>query len=347
MRTVPHSVSDPTSLDPRDETSWLRLLALALDSATNGIVIASNTPNLPIVYCNAAFEQLTGYPKAEILGRNCRFLQGQETDPKAREQMRAAFAAHHPIDLVILNYHKDGTPFWNALNIGPLRHEEGQVTHFIGVQTDVTERVHTQRQLEEQALTDALTGLPNRAHFLRELGRAATDPAAQGGFAVGFINLDGFKAINDTLGHEAGDALLIQVGAAPQACGARRGPGGSPGGRRVCDAAAGRRDRRGAQYRGPADAGGLPDRLRVAGRPGLDAGESGICTARPGRDLHRHVGTRRRVHVHRQTRWQEQLCYWHGCQRLSAVSRAQAEQAALDRAKLWFARYKAELISRI
>ena len=212
MRTVPHSVPDPASPDPRDETSWLRLLALALDSATNGIVIASNTPDLPIVYCNPAFEQLTGYPEAEILGRNCRFLQGQETDPKAREQMRAAFAAHQPIDLVILNYHKDGTPFWNALNIGPLRHEEGQVTHFIGVQTDVTERVHTQRQLEEQALTDALTGLPNRAHFLRELERAATDPAAQGGFAVGFIDLNGFKAINDTLGHEAGDALLIQVG---------------------------------------------------------------------------------------------------------------------------------------
>jgi len=212
MRTALQSVPYTDYLELKDETSWLRLLALALDSATNGIVIASNTPDLPIVYCNPGFEQLTGYSKPEILGRNCRFLQGEETDAGARDRMRAAFAAYEPIDLVILNYKKDGTPFWNALDIGPLRHAGGQVTHFIGIQTDVTRRVHTQRQLEEQALTDPLTGLPNRAHFMRELGRAATDPALQGGFAVGFIDLDGFKGINDTLGHEAGDALLTQVG---------------------------------------------------------------------------------------------------------------------------------------
>ncbi|AZI44070.1 diguanylate cyclase [Deinococcus psychrotolerans] len=212
MKPALPSIPYTAYLDPKDETSWLRLLAFALDSATNGIVISLNTPELPIVYCNAAFRQLTGYSNEEILGHNCRFLQGEDTDPKARAQMRTAFAAGEPVDLVILNYKKDGTPFWNALNIGPLRHEEGQVTHFIGVQTDVTERVQTQRQLEAQVLTDALTGLPNRAHFMRELERAATDPVAQGKFAVGFIDLDGFKNINDTLGHDAGDALLIQVG---------------------------------------------------------------------------------------------------------------------------------------
>jgi len=209
MRTVFQSVPYTAYLDPKDETSWLRLLALALNSATNGVLITLNTLDLPIVYCNAAFEKLTGYSNEEILGRNCRFLQGEGTDPKAREQMRAAFAAGESIDLVILNYKKDGTPFWNALNIGPLRHEEGQVTHFIGVQTDVTE--HTRRQLEEQDLTDALTGLPNRAHFMRKLERAASDPAAHGKFGVGFVDLDGFKEINDSLGHEAGDALLTQV----------------------------------------------------------------------------------------------------------------------------------------
>lgn len=207
----------PESLDGSDELAWLRLLGQALDSTTNGIVLVSNTPGRPILYCNDAFERLTGYARAEILGRNCRFLQGDDTDPEAVRRMRAAFEAGEAIDLVIRNYRRDGTAFWNALNIGPLRSRDGVVTHFVGIQTDVTERMVLQRQLEEQVLRDPLTGLPNRTHFMRDLERDAAQLKSQGRFAVAFIDLDGFKTVNDILGHAVGDALLQQVGERLQA----------------------------------------------------------------------------------------------------------------------------------
>jgi diguanylate cyclase (GGDEF)-like protein/PAS domain S-box-containing protein len=189
------------------------MLVAALTSATNGITISANVEGRPIVYCNPAFERLTGYTLSEIVGHNCRFLQGEGTDPEAIQQMRAAFDAGAAIDLVVLNYKKGGTPFWNALNIGPIHNAQGALTHFIGVQTDVTERIDLQRHLEHRAFTDVLTGLPNRAQFMHELERELGLVDRQGHVALGFVDLDGFKSINDRYGHQAGDELLIQVAA--------------------------------------------------------------------------------------------------------------------------------------
>lgn len=202
-----------TDLLPSDQPAWWMMLVAALTSATNGIVVSANIEGRPIVYCNPAFERLTGYTLSEIVGHNCRFLQGEGTDPDAIHQMRTAFDAGAPIDLVILNYKKGGTPFWNALNIGPIHNAQGTLTHFIGVQTDMTERIDLQRQLEHRAFTDVLTGLPNRAQLMLELERELALIDRQGRVALGFVDLDGFKSINDRYGHQAGDELLVQVGA--------------------------------------------------------------------------------------------------------------------------------------
>lgn len=200
-------------LIPSNLPAWWSMLVAALTSATNGITISANVEGRPIVYCNPAFEHLTGYTLSEIVGHNCRFLQGEGTDPEAIQQMRTAFDAGAPIDLVVLNYKKDGTPFWNALNIGPIHNAQGALTHFIGVQTDVTARIDRQRQLEHRAFTDVLTGLPNRAQFMQELECELSLVNRQGHVALGFVDLDGFKSINDGYGHQAGDELLIQVAA--------------------------------------------------------------------------------------------------------------------------------------
>ncbi|NTF46660.1 histidine kinase [Rhizobium sp. AC27/96] len=110
----------------------------------------------PIVFCNTAFQLLTGYDQLEILGKNCRFLQGPETDAGAVAQIRSAIADGESISVEVLNYRKDGSKFWNALYLSPVRNDEGQIQFFFASQLDVskhvdaTDRVHEQKLLVEE-----------------------------------------------------------------------------------------------------------------------------------------------------------------------------------------------------
>ena len=109
-----------------------------------------NQDDAPIVFANRAFRDLTGYPDEEILGRNCRFLQGRDTDPAAVARIRAALESEDVIVTELLNYRKDGTPFWNALHIGQIYDSAGALIYFFGSQWDVT-NVHTARADERHA----------------------------------------------------------------------------------------------------------------------------------------------------------------------------------------------------
>lgn len=130
---------------------WLLLKERALESTSEGVVISDCTEaGMPVIYVNRAFTTITGYSSDEVLGRNCRFLQGSETDPAARQAIRHAIVHQHPCKVEILNYRKDGRAFWNELSITPVRDEFGETTHFIGIQRDVT-----RRRLAEQSLRQA------------------------------------------------------------------------------------------------------------------------------------------------------------------------------------------------
>lgn len=143
-------------VDGSDELSGplratLDLYERAIAASSCGIVIASmQHRDRPLIYCNQAFEHMTGYGRQEVLGRNCRFLQGPETDPQTVERIRQAVKAEQPCEVVLLNYRKDGTPFWNNLAISPVHDAQGTLTHYIGVQTDITQQRRADEQNEQQ-----------------------------------------------------------------------------------------------------------------------------------------------------------------------------------------------------
>ncbi|MFG6667830.1 putative bifunctional diguanylate cyclase/phosphodiesterase [Halomonas sp. HNIBRBA4712] len=191
----------------------LALLERSVESSTNGVILVdAQAPDLPMVYVNRAFEKITGYARGEALGRNCRILQGEQTDAATLDQLRRGIHEQRDVHVTLRNYRRDGTPFWNDLYVSPVRDETGLVTHFIGVQNDVTAQRGYQAQLKHNANHDALTGLPNRQLLNQRLSQGCLlAQRYQRYVGVLCIDLDEFKPINDSLGHEVGDFILISV----------------------------------------------------------------------------------------------------------------------------------------
>jgi len=132
-----------------DADKKLTLIEKAADTASEGFIItdALKSGN-PIIYVNNGFEQLTGYSRSFILGKNCGFLQGEETTRDAIEKIRLAVAEKRECVVELLNYRRNGSPFWNRLSITPLKDETGRVTHFLGIQSDITLLKSIQKKLE-------------------------------------------------------------------------------------------------------------------------------------------------------------------------------------------------------
>ena len=198
----------------------LRLRDLAIDAATNAIfIVDARAPGHPIVHVNRAFEKMTGYGVEESIGRNSRFLQGPDRDQPDLERLRKAIETGTEASALLRNYRKDGTLFWNNVQISPVRDESGAITHYVGVQSDVTELKNYQTELEYRANYDSLTGLANKNLLDDRLAQAiAWANRVDGRIAILYLDLDRFKVVNDSLGHAKGDALLKCVAQRLDAC---------------------------------------------------------------------------------------------------------------------------------
>lgn len=191
----------------------MRLLQRSLESSYNGLVIVDAlAEDQPIIYVNPAFERITGYPADEVLGRNCRLLQRGERDQAALDIIRHGLVNSSEAHVVLRNYRKDGSIFWNDLYISPVLNEQGELTHFVGVQNDISEEIRYKDELSFSASHDVLTGLPNRALLEDRLRQGCQiSQRYERSLAVMFLDLDDFKPINDSMGHHFGDQILIEV----------------------------------------------------------------------------------------------------------------------------------------
>jgi PAS domain S-box-containing protein len=217
------------SADTPERTMSLdvNILKLAVMDCRDGITVADAClPDLPLIFVNPGFERLTGYSAEECPGKNCRFLQGDDREQDARAALNEAFMKNEPCLVTLRNYRKDGSLFYNELSMSPVFGNDGRVTHYIGIQKDVTARLALENQLMQETsrlsiankelarlmTTDDLTGVYNRRFFDSQLDiQMRTGRRLKYPMSIFLVDTDYFKAYNDSYGHQAGDVALAAV----------------------------------------------------------------------------------------------------------------------------------------
>jgi diguanylate cyclase (GGDEF)-like protein/PAS domain S-box-containing protein len=200
----------------------LRLLESSIARLNDIVIITEagpfSAPGPRIMFVNEAFERRTGYTRAEVLGRTPRLLQGPDTQRSELDHIRAALEQWEPVRVDLINYKKNGEPFWVDLDVSPVWDSARKLTHWVAVGRDISDRKSAEEKIQYLAFYDPLTKLPNRQLLLDRLHVALSDQDRPREGALMFIDLDNFKILNDTLGHQKGDMLLQQVAERLRSC---------------------------------------------------------------------------------------------------------------------------------
>lgn len=198
-----------------------------MKSCSEGISIADMTKkDQPLVFVNKAFEEITGYCSDEVLGKNWRFLQGLDPQKDEKNVIREAICEAKPCEVTLRNYRKNGELFWNRLSLSPVIDSSSQLTHFIGIQKDISREISLVDNLKrmnklyakindvlsEENITDVLTGLNNR-RFLESSGKILLSSAKREKLPINIflLDVDKFKSVNDQYGHQCGDIGLQHI----------------------------------------------------------------------------------------------------------------------------------------
>ena len=203
-----------------------------VESSPEGVVLVdAQNPERPVIYANPGFEALTGYSAADLIGRNLRLLQGDDREQDGRHRLREALGKGESCRVLLRNYRKDGTVFWNEMTVLPLLDAEGRVTHFAGHHRDAGERLRVDPKLTRDSLSgahqptavairdDRLTGLFTLP-YLEELLKRDWSVAQREkrSIAVFAIDIDALDLYNTTFGRAAGDSTIRRVAHVVSGC---------------------------------------------------------------------------------------------------------------------------------
>ncbi|MCW8928848.1 MAG: EAL domain-containing protein [Gammaproteobacteria bacterium] len=186
----------------------IRILSQAVEQSPLSIVITDS--NAKITYINPAFEKITGYHAKEVIGQNPKILQSGETSKKTYVELWSAISSKKAWEGDIQNRRKNGELYWEHAHIAPVVDSKGKIVNYLAIKEDVTRKKEYQQQLEYIAHFDALTNLPNRVLLSKRLQHSMSHVQCHSQLlAVVYLDLDGFKDINDNYGHDIGDQLLV------------------------------------------------------------------------------------------------------------------------------------------
>jgi diguanylate cyclase (GGDEF)-like protein/PAS domain S-box-containing protein len=206
-----------------------------IESSPEGVVlIDAKNPEHPVIYANPAFEALSGYTAAELAGKNLRVLQGDDREQDGRHRLRDAINRGEPCRVLLRNYRKDGTLFWNEMSVFPLRNAQGEVTHLVGHHRDAGERLRSDPRGSRDSRDslsgahqptallirdDRLTGLFTLPYLEELLKRDwAVAQREKRSIAVFAIDIDALDLYNNTFGRAAGDSTIRRVAHVVAAC---------------------------------------------------------------------------------------------------------------------------------